>query len=302
MKKLLLTVLALALVIAMAIPALAADELLIYDFADADTEGIIGWNADMTNTYGIPEPSYSVQDGKLAITPVGNFWAGTFYFDLANGCSWLNDLSAGLESGEYSYIRLYVKNNLPCNDADPFGFSFSLQKMSTEGYVTNWGAADFSKAVFLNMDGTEANIEISPDEKGGTNRNGYKNGYISIPAGFEGYIFMSAKLEDFPTHTQWGTTALDNLNGLGRLEIDVRAAGTDCDGSTNNLILDDLALVKTAEIPETPGGENPGQTPDDGNKDDDNTDKPGSDGDISIMLYAAAAISGLGALAIRKRK
>lgn len=295
MKKLLLTVLALTLVIAMAIPALAADELLICDFANADQQ--ISWNEGLTTSNGIPEPSFSVEDGKLAITPqAGNFWAGNFYFDLANGCNWLNDLSTGLESGEYSYIRLYVKNNLPCNDADPFGFSFSLQKISTEGYVSNWGAADFSKAVFLNMDGTEANLEFSPD------RNGYKNGYLSIPAGFEGYIFMSAKLEDFPTHTQWGTTALDNLNGLGRLEIDVRAAGTDCDGSTNNLILDDLALVKTAEIPETPGGENPGQTPDDGNKDEDNTDKPGSGGDISIMLYAAAAISGLGALAIRKRK
>lgn len=295
MKKLLLTVLALALTIAMAIPALAADELLICDFANADQQ--ISWTEGLTTNNGIPAPSFSVEDGKFDVTPqAGNFWAGTFYFDLANGCSWLNDLSTGLESGEYSYIRLYVKNNLPCNDADPFGFSFSLQKISTEGYVSNWGAADFSKAVFLNMDGTEANLEFSPD------RNGYKNGYLSIPAGFEGYIFMSAKLEDFPTHTQWGTTALDNLNGLGRLEIDVRAAGTDCDGSTNNLILDDLALVKTAEIPETPGGENPGQTPDDGNKDEDNTDKPGSGGDISIMLYAAAAISGLGALAIRKRK
>ncbi len=295
MKKLLLTVLALALTIAMAIPALAADELLICDFANADQQ--ISWTEGLTTNNGIPAPSFSVEDGKFAVTPqAGNFWAGTFYFDLANGCSWLNDLSTGLESGEYSYIRLYVKNNLPCNDADPFGFSFSLQKISTEGYVSNWGAADFSKAVFLNMDGTEANLEFSPD------RNGYKNGYLSIPAGFEGYIFMSAKLEDFPTHTSWGTTALDNLNGLGRLEIDVRAAGTSCDGSTNNLILDDLALVKTAEIPETPGGENPGQTPDDGNKDEDNTDKPGSDGDISIMLYAAAAVSGLGALAIRKRK
>ena len=290
MKKLLLTVLAITLVIAMAIPALAADELLIYDFADADKEGIISWNAGLLE-YGIPEPSYSVQDGKLAITPqAGNFWAGTFYLDLANGCDWLDDLSTGLESGEYNYIRLYVKNNLPCNDADPFGFSFSLQKMS-EGYSSQWGAADFTKAVFLNMDGTKANIEVSPD------RNGYKNGYISIPAGFEGYIFMSAKLADFPTHTQWETTPLDNFNGLGRLEIDIRAAGTDCDGNTNNLILDDLALVKTAEIPETPGGENPGQTPDDGN-----TDKPGNGGDISIMLYAAAVVSGLGALAIRKRK
>ena len=291
MKKLLLTVLALTLAIAIAIPALAADELLIYDFANADQQ--INWNEGLTTNNGIPEPSFSVENGKLAITPqAGNFWAGTFYFDLANGCSWLNDLSTGLESGTYSYIRLYVKNNLPCNDADPFGFSFSIQKMDSEGkYVTNWGAADFSKAVFLNMDGTKANLEFSP------NRNGYKNGYLSIPAGFEGYIFMSVKLEDFPTHTQWGTTALDNFNGLGRLEIDVRAAGTSCDGSTNNLILDDLALVKTAEIPETPGGDNPGQTPG-----DDNTDKPGNNGDISIMLYAAAAVSGLGALAIRKRK
>ena len=48
---------------------------------------------------------------------------------------------------------------------------------------------------------------------------------------------MSAKLEDFPTHTNWGTNPLADFSQLGRLEIDIRRAGN-CDGSTNNLILD----------------------------------------------------------------
>lgn len=290
-----MTVLVLVLALALAIPALAADELLICDFADSDKQ--ISWNEGLTTNNGIPMPSFSVQDNKLVITPqAGNLWAGSFYLDLAKGCTWLNDLSTGMQSGEYSYIRLYIKNNLPCNDTDPFGFSFSLQKIDQgSGYVTNWGAADFSKAIFLNMDGTTANLEVSP------NRNGYKNGYVSIPAGFEGYIFMSTKLEDFPTHTQWGLTALDNFDGLGRVEIDVRAAGTDCDGSNNNLMIADMALVKAAKIPQTSDDENQGGNPVE-NPDEGNTDESGDEGDISIALYAAAAISGLGALAIRKRK
>ena len=67
MKKLLLTVLALTLTIAMAIPALAADELLICDFANADQQ--ISWNESLTTDNGVPAPSFSVEDGKLAITP-----------------------------------------------------------------------------------------------------------------------------------------------------------------------------------------------------------------------------------------
>lgn len=296
MKKALVLVLSLALALCLAIPALAADDVVIYDFADgSQTDGKIGWNEGLTTQYGIPEPTVNVQNGQLTITPqAGNFWAGSIYFDLAKGCEWLGDLSEGLESGEYNYIRLYIKNNMPCDDqTDTFGFSFSLQKMNdTNEYNTNWGAADFSKALFFNMDGSKADIEISPDiNNGSSDRNGYKNGYITLPKGFEGYIFISAKLADFPTHTTWGLTPLDNFSNLGRLELDLRNAGTSCDGSTNNLILDDIALVKTAEVPKAPV-----------NPDDDKTDKPGEDGDISIVLYAAAAISGLGALAIRKRK
>ena len=58
------------------------------------------------------------------------------------------------------------------------------------------------------------------------------------------------------------------------------------------MIWDDLALVNEAKAPATsePGTDKPG------------TDEPGNGGDISMLLYAAAAISGLGALAIRKKK
>lgn len=291
MKKLLLTILALTLAISMAIPALAADQLLIYDFADADKDGLIGWNEGLSAApYNIPKPDFIVKDGQLAITPkAGNFRAGSFYLDKAKGCDWLSELSTGLESGEYSYIRLYIKNNMACDAEDgQFAFSFSLQNMNNTGeYSVNWVAADFTKAVFLNMDGSKAELEIIPTDD--SQSNGYKNGYIRIPKGFEGYIFMSAKLEDFPTHTNWGTNPLADFSQLGRLEIDIRRAGN-CDGSTNNLILDDLALVKSAQVPAT-------DNPDDGK-----TDDSGDEGDLSIALYAAAAISGLGALAIRKRK
>ena len=81
MKKLLLTILALTLAISMAIPALAADQLLIYDFTDADKDGLIGWNEGLSAApYNIPKPDFIVKDGQLAITPkAGNFWAGSFY-------------------------------------------------------------------------------------------------------------------------------------------------------------------------------------------------------------------------------
>ena len=74
MKKLLLTVLALALTIAMAIPALAADELLICDFANADQQ--ISWTEGLTTNNGIPAPSFSVEDGKFAVTPPGRQFLG----------------------------------------------------------------------------------------------------------------------------------------------------------------------------------------------------------------------------------
>ena len=70
MKKLLLTILALTLAISMAIPALAADQLLIYDFTDADKDGLIGWNEGLSAApYNIPKPDFIVKDGQLAITP-----------------------------------------------------------------------------------------------------------------------------------------------------------------------------------------------------------------------------------------
>ena len=136
MKKLLLTILALTLAISMAIPALAADQLLIYDFTDADKDGLIGWNEGLSAApYNIPKPDFIVKDGQLAITPkAGNFWAGSFYLDKAKGCDWLSELSTGLESGEYSYIRLYIKNNMACDAEDgQFAFSFSLQNMNDTG-------------------------------------------------------------------------------------------------------------------------------------------------------------------------
>lgn len=58
------------------------------------------------------------------------------------------------------------------------------------------------------------------------------------------------------------------------------------------MIWDDLALVNEAVAPAAtdPGTDEPA------------TDDPNQGGDISMLLYAAAAVSGLGALAIRRKK
>ena len=73
------------------------------------------------------------------------------------------------------------------------------------------------------------------------------------------------------------------------MEWDLRNVGDVTEGN-DYMIWDDLALVN--EIPATtdPGTDEPA------------TDDPNQGGDISMLLYAAAAVSGLGALAIRRKK
>lgn len=275
--------LALVLAACTVLPSLAADDLVIYDYSNktVDEADSFGWVTALTTNNGIPAPGVTVADKQLTITPqAGNFWAGTFGLNSFDSRAWVTELATGLNGGEYSYIRFYVKNTLP---GEAFKLSFGLQNYNEGGWANNWGAADFSKAKFFNKDGSAASLTVSPDY------NGYQNGYVNIPNGFEGYIFISASLNDFPTHTSWGTTALSSFEGVNRIEIDVREAG-ECDG-TNSLVLGEIVLTKTTDIPSDNTGS---QT---GDKDDSN-----NGGDASILLYAAAAISGLGALTLRKKK
>ena len=122
--------------------------------------------------------------------------------------------------------------------------------------------------------------------------NKYDNAYLQIPAGFAGNIYMLTDVSTFGLGENpigWGKQALTSWAKVTQMEWDLRNVGDVTEGN-DYMIWDDLALVN--EIPATtdPGTDEPA------------TDDPNQGGDISMLLYAAAAVSGLGALAIRRKK
>ena len=280
MKKLLLTVLALALTIAMAIPALAVEDVVIYDFSDAkDAEDTLGYNEGLTNPpYGFSKPVVTVEDGHVKMQFTGDAQTnaavgGQFYSDAR---AWVSELAK--QAPNYKYMRLYVENQTP----NPFYMALIF----AEAAATEWGSADMSQAVLVNTDGETVETVVE------ATLNGYENAYIQIPAGFAGNIYMLTDISTFglgQSPTGWGKQALTSWAKVNLMEYDLRNVGDVPEGK-DYMIWDDLALVN--EIPATtdPGTDEPA------------TDDPNQGGDISMLLYAAAAVSGLGALAIRRKK
>ena len=61
MKRALVLILSLALVMCIAIPALAADDVVIYDFTNtADVDDTFGFNTGLTTSFGVPAPTNSI--------------------------------------------------------------------------------------------------------------------------------------------------------------------------------------------------------------------------------------------------
>ena len=281
MKKLLLTVLALALTIAMAIPALAAEDVVIYDFSDAkDAEDTLGYNEGLTNPpYGFSKPVVTVEDGHVKMQFTGDAQTnaavgGQFYSDAR---AWVSELAK--QAPNYKYMRLYVENQTP----NPFYIALIF----AEAAATVWGSADMSQAVLVNTDGETVETVVE------ATLNGYENAYIQIPAGFAGNIYMLTDISTFglgQSPTGWGKQALTSWAKVNLMEYDLRNVGDVPEGK-DYMIWDDLALVN--EIP---------AATDPGTDDKPATDDPNQGGDVSMLLYAAAAVSGLGALAIRRKK
>ncbi len=276
MKKALVLVLSLALALCLAIPALAADDVVIYDFSDAiDAEDTLGYNTGLP-TYGVTQPVVTNKDGQAKIQFTGSSdtnWAVGGNFNVENR-SWVGDFTT--KAPDYKYIRLYVENNTPEVLPLTFIFKDATQKIG--------GSPDMTKAVLINTKGEKVTFEA-------LNNNDSINGYIGLPSGFKGWLFMEADLATFGVGPKgYNLTVPKAWSEVSIIEWDMR----DVKISEGNdyMIWDDLALVNEAKAPATsePGTDKPG------------TDEPGNGGDISIMLYAAAAISGLGALAIRKKK
>lgn len=278
MKRALVAILSLALIICLAIPALAAEDVVIYDFSDAkDAEDTLGYNEGLTNpVYGFSQPVVTVEDGHVKMQFTGNAQTnaavgGYFYADER---AWVSELVE--QAPNYKYMRLYVENQTP----SPFYMALIFAE------ATEWGSVDMSQAVLINTKGEKVETVVE------ATMNKYDNAYLQIPAGFAGNIYMLTDVSTFGLGENpigWGKQALTSWAKVTQMEWDLRNVGDVTEGN-DYMIWDDLALVN--EIPATtdPGTDEPA------------TDDPNQGGDISMLLYAAAAVSGLGALAIRRKK
>ena len=88
MKKALVLVLSLALALCLAIPALAADDVVIYDFSDAiDAEDNLGFNTGLTTGYGVPAPTVTIENNQAKMV-FANAIAGGYLSSETR--SWIN--------------------------------------------------------------------------------------------------------------------------------------------------------------------------------------------------------------------
>ncbi len=280
MKRALVAILSLALIICLAIPALAAEDVVIYDFSDAkDAEDTLGYNEGLTNPVygGFSQPVVTVEDGHVKMQFTGNAQTnaavgGYFYADER---AWVSELVE--QAPNYKYMRLYVENQTP----SPFYMALIFAE------ATEWGSVDMSQAVLINTKGEKVETVVE------ATMNKYDNAYLQIPAGFAGNIYMLTDVSTFglgENPIAWGKQALTSWAKVTQMEWDLRNVGDVTEGN-DYMIWDDLALVN-----EIPAATEPGTD------DKPATDDPNQGGDISMLLYAAAAVSGLGALAIRRKK
>lgn len=279
MKRALVAILSLALIICLAIPALAAEDVVIYDFSDAkDAEDTLGYNEGLTNPpYGFSKPVVTVEDGHVKMQFTGDAQTnaavgGQFYSDAR---AWVSELAK--QAPNYKYMRLYVENQTP----SPFYMALIFAE------ATEWGSVDMSQAVLINTKGEKVETVVE------ATMNKYDNAYLQIPAGFAGNIYMLTDVSTFglgENPIAWGKQALTSWAKVTQMEWDLRNVGDVTEGN-DYMIWDDLALVN-----EIPAATEPGTD------DKPATDDPNQGGDVSMLLYAAAAVSGLGALAIRRKK
>ena len=151
----------------------------------------------------------------------------------------------------------------------------NTSETSTIGLRLTFNAADGSvasfdctKAVLCALDGSRPAIVTGDGGGMGAGAS------VIIPAGFKGYAYFALDDCNLPAPAEWGRTLLTNFNeNITNLEIDIRVAFGN-DGNAVTYILDSLEIVD--EIADT--------------------------ADLSVIAYAAAAITGCGALVVARKK
>lgn len=160
------------------------------------------------------------------------------------------------------FMKIYVNNT---SETSTIGLRLTFN--AADNSVASF---DCTKAVLCALDGSRPDIKTG-DGGMGADANGAS---VIIPAGFKGYAYFALDDCNFPAPANWNRPLLTNFNeNITSLEIDIRVAFGN-DGNAVTYILDSLEIVD--EIADT--------------------------ADLSVIAYAAAAITGCGALVVARKK
>ncbi len=217
-----------------------------------------------------------------------------FTAEYADGKAVINEVFF-LGEGGWGYAKLDQYSNAPASNTGVLGYGFYLENntdsdLAIAGY---WiGCDNFVGAgngtYYTVVDGVVS--ELTTDEYGA----------ITFASGFKGYFLIP-----FASHNagSWsGTATTDATFSVANDYIALSMSSFNAD--QGNVVIDNYLLYGTSEMEgvsvdslDTPSDE-PSNTPD-----DDQDDEQNDTGDVSVIAYAAiAAVSGLGALAIKRRK
>ena len=180
-----------------------------------------------------------------------------------------NTVSAGKDG-----IAFYVANGDTENVAT---IAFGFNGADNAGYMLSADA----DVVLVDMEGNTTEIVT------GFN-NGFQQGAIDIPADFKGWVLVPFDIFVINDGSYSDTPFDYEQYGVASISFAVASATEITYGG-------DFYAYELAE--DTPSDE-----PSDNPSDDNNDDEQESTADISVIAYAVAAISGLGALVVAKRK
>lgn len=269
MKKLVTILATLALLFTFGLSAFAAAPQTITGFDADDLVAFMSFNDGLTSMFGVPAPalaSVAAQDGNgVQVTAeTTSAFVQSFLMDDA-------DLLAALNAADKTgkMLAIWVKN---------------ASETSTIAFRATFNTADaaasfnMTQAKLIAKNGTE--VTIATDNGGGFGA----DSAVVIPAGFEGWLYMPFANCTVAAPTDWNKPLLTEFNALTTLEIDVRVT---FNSDTSAVYVLDSMVVTDAYITDGNGG----------------TDKPDTKpGDFSVIAYAAAALTGCGALVVLKKK
>lgn len=195
-----------------------------------------------------------------------------------------------LGGGGWGYAKLDQYSNAPSSNTGVLGYGFYIENntdanLSIAGY---WiGCDNFVGAgngtYYTVVDGVVS--ELTTDEYGA----------ITFEAGFKGYFLIP-----FASHSKGSWSQTPTSDAVFNAASDYIAISmSSFDAAQGSVVIDDYLLYGTSEMEGVTVADlnEPSDEPT-----DDNNDEQESTADVSVIAYAAAAITGLGALVVAKKR